>query len=31
MAQRRIFVTGTARFIGYHLAELLLMEGHQVA
>lgn len=27
---RRIFVTGTAGFIGYHLAELLLRQGHQV-
>lgn len=27
---RRIFITGTAGFIGYHLAELLLRQGHQV-
>jgi UDP-glucuronate 4-epimerase len=27
---RRIFVTGTAGFIGYHLAELLLSQGFQV-
>jgi len=27
---KRIFVTGTAGFIGYHLAELLLAEGLQV-
>jgi len=27
---RRIFITGTAGFIGYHLAELLLDEGHAV-
>ncbi|SIO03637.1 UDP-glucuronate 4-epimerase [Rhodovulum sp. ES.010] len=26
----RIFITGTAGFIGYHLADLLLDEGHQV-
>jgi UDP-glucuronate 4-epimerase len=31
MAQKRIFVTGTAGFIGYHLAELLLRAGHEVA
>jgi UDP-glucuronate 4-epimerase len=30
MTQKRIFVTGTAGFIGYHLAELLLRAGHQV-
>lgn len=28
--QKRIFITGTAGFIGYHLAELLLSEGHIV-
>ncbi|MAM63834.1 NAD-dependent epimerase/dehydratase family protein [Maritimibacter sp. UBA3975] len=26
----RIFITGTAGFIGYHLANLLVAEGHQV-
>ncbi|TCO72331.1 NAD-dependent epimerase/dehydratase family protein [Rhodovulum euryhalinum] len=26
----RVFITGTAGFIGYHLADLLLAEGHQV-
>lgn len=31
MAQKRIFVTGTAGFIGYHLADLLVREGNQVA
>lgn len=28
MGQKRIFITGTAGFIGYHLAELLLAQGH---
>ena len=28
MNRRRIFITGTAGFIGYHLAELLLAQGH---
>ncbi|WP_425074126.1 SDR family NAD(P)-dependent oxidoreductase [Sagittula sp. S175] len=28
---KRIFITGTAGFIGYHLAQLLLDEGHTVA
>jgi UDP-glucuronate 4-epimerase len=26
----RVFIIGTAGFIGYHLAELLLAEGHVV-
>ena len=28
---KRIFITGTTSFIGYHLARLLLDEGHAVA
>jgi nucleoside-diphosphate-sugar epimerase len=28
---RRAFITGTAGFIGFHLAELLLQEGWEVA
>ncbi|MBP0484477.1 NAD-dependent epimerase/dehydratase family protein [Sagittula salina] len=28
---KRIFITGTAGFIGFHLARLLLEEGHRVA
>jgi UDP-glucuronate 4-epimerase len=31
MTQKKIFITGTAGFIGYHLATLLLSQGHQVA
>ncbi|HDR27332.1 MAG TPA: NAD-dependent epimerase/dehydratase family protein [Rhodovulum sp.] len=31
MVTRRAFITGTAGFIGFHLAELLLQEGWQVA
>lgn len=30
MDGKRIFITGTAGFIGYHLAELLLSQGHIV-
>ncbi len=30
MDSKRIFITGTAGFIGYHLAELLLAQGHIV-
>jgi UDP-glucuronate 4-epimerase len=31
MGQKRVFITGTAGFIGYHLADLLLHAGHEVA
>jgi UDP-glucuronate 4-epimerase len=31
MAQKRIFITGTAGFIGFHLSQLLLSQGHKVA
>jgi UDP-glucuronate 4-epimerase len=31
MDQKRVFITGTAGFIGYHLADLLLHAGHEVA
>ena len=31
MERKRIFITGTAGFIGFHLADLLLREGHKVA
>jgi UDP-glucuronate 4-epimerase len=31
MLPKRIFITGTAGFIGYHLADLLLHAGHSVA
>lgn len=31
MDRKRIFITGTAGFIGYHLAELLLSQGHIVS
>ena len=30
MAQKRVFITGSAGFIGFHLAKLLLAQGHQV-
>ncbi len=30
MAERRVFITGTAGFIGFHLARLLLAEGFRV-
>ena len=31
MDPKRIFITGTAGFIGFHLADLLLRRGHQIA
>ena len=31
MTRKRIFITGSAGFIGFHLAQLLLSHGHQVA
>jgi UDP-glucuronate 4-epimerase len=31
MDRKRVFITGTAGFIGFHLAELLLRQGHEVA
>jgi UDP-glucuronate 4-epimerase len=31
MGPKRVFITGTAGFIGYHLADLLLHNGHEVA
>ncbi|WP_439104560.1 GDP-mannose 4,6-dehydratase, partial [Celeribacter marinus] len=30
MTQRKVLVTGTAGFIGFHLAKLLIAEGFQV-
>lgn len=30
MARKRIFITGSAGFIGFHLAKLLLASGHEV-
>jgi UDP-glucuronate 4-epimerase len=30
MTQKKIFISGTAGFIGYHLATLLLAQGHKV-
>lgn len=30
MAGKRVFITGSAGFIGFHLAKLLLSQGHQV-
>jgi UDP-glucuronate 4-epimerase len=31
LQKQRIFITGTAGFIGFHLADLLLQNGHEVA
>ena len=31
MQKKKIFITGTAGFIGFHLAQLLLQRGHDVA
>jgi UDP-glucuronate 4-epimerase len=30
MTQKRVFITGSAGFIGFHLANILLAQGHQV-
>ena len=31
LQKQRVFITGTAGFIGFHLADLLLQNGHEVA
>ena len=30
MLPKRIFITGSAGFIGFHLTKLLLSQGHQI-